>query len=109
VSGDWIMSAIESMTCPMPDCSAELYVEHRLNRPIFTDDTAEEIADLNGAYTQNWQVVCTEGHVVLLPVDHAQDTSVFGADCSLGDLPDERCEHRDLERLQALVRQGVSP
>lgn len=91
------MSTYESAVCPMTDCEADLYITITLNRPVFLDDTAEELRDLEGAYTQGWTIGCSEGHVVLLPVSHAGDSEVFGA-CEEDD-----CDHRDLARLHALI------
>lgn len=98
------MSTYESAVCPMAGCDADLYITTTLNRPVFLDDTAEELRDLDGAYSQSWTIGCTEGHVVLLPVSHAGDSEIFGA-CAEDD-----CDHQDLARLHALIghEQAVS-
>lgn len=99
----------ESVKCPMGDCTEDLYIEHHSSRPVFTDDTAADLADPAGAYTATWSIGCAAGHVVLVPVDHAGDTEVFGAehDTSPAGDPDETCVHDDLGRLHRLA--GVVP
>lgn len=95
-------AAYEVLPCPMPDCSADLYITVTANRAVYASDTAEELSlhSLDDAHTTTWSIGCSEGHVVLLPIDHAGDYERFGSEHEIDD--DEPCVHDDLGRLHRL-------
>ena len=79
----------DTITCPIVGCGAGLYLKTVLCTPLRVGTTADELADLTSAITQEWQVECVAGHIVVLPVDTAEDFYIFNFD------PD----HRDPWRL----------
>jgi len=91
----------ESAACPL--CGANLYITWELCRPVFTDDTTEDLRKPEDAYTEGWQIGCEEGHVVLLPLTGGNDYERFGDTDDDDEVPPEK---RDLARLHALIKGG---
>jgi hypothetical protein len=91
-------------TCSLPGCRATLYITWTASRAIFLADTADELADPDGAHTASWEVSCEAGHVVLLPPDTAEDAYVFG-ECDCDGEPEllAECGHNDMARLRRVV------
>lgn len=57
-----------SLACGFPDCEGELHLEWSLSRPLFVGDLAEpEAPALDDAAVETWRVLCSEGHVLLVP------------------------------------------
>lgn len=88
------------VACPLLDCGADLYVNVTAAIPIVRSSTATDLADISNAVTTGWEVVCTEGHVILLPVDDGADAHVFGVPYDPEDAPPEA---DDIERLARLT------
>lgn len=96
-----------SVCCPMPGCAGELWINYSLSAPVYYGSTAEALADTAGAYTQSWDIGCTEGHTLLLPNSHADDTERFQQECYTC-APDEGASntavwHDDMARLLSLL------
>lgn len=96
--------------CPMPECAGELWITHTTNKPVGRRDFAADLANPLNCYTQRWEIGCTEGHVLLLPESHGDDTEAFGQECYLC-ADDESAanvpvRHGDLARLRALILSG---
>ena len=88
--------------CPMEGCDEPLYITWRMSRPVFQEDTVEDLQDPTGAYTAGWQIECEEGHVVLLPVNPpgaSRDIERFG-----DDEEDTPAELHDMPRLNRLIK-----
>lgn len=92
----------DHLLCPLPDCVGELYLDLHETVPIYRNSTAADMVNGNGV-TRGWEVVCTEGHTLLRPLDdHAEDADFT-----------DRCEgcteisgddyHNDIARLRALL------
>jgi hypothetical protein len=94
----------ESAHCPMPDCGADLYLVRTENIPIYRVSIAEDLKPGKGI-TTGWEVVCTEGHTLLLPGDEHPEDADFVDHC-------EACEesgtfHNDLVRLGDVLEMRV--
>lgn len=102
------MKSYESMTCPLPGCGGELWVERTECIPVFVDSEPGEFKPGSG-YTSSWKVICDKGHVILVPTRHADDCEEFAQPC--GACEDSCEEHDDLADLHSLiarVRGGLS-
>jgi hypothetical protein len=96
----------ESMSCPLPSssdpdarCTGELYVHTTESFPVYVDPEVDDFRPGKGT-TSLWEVVCTEGHVVLLPPDIHCEYAEFGQPCEL--CPEEGIKHDDFRSLAAL-------
>ena len=87
------MTDYDAIKCPMKGCDEDLYMEVTSCTPIMVGSTVEDLADPASAWTQTWKVRCVGGHVVVLPVDTAEDSYTFDADP----------EHADAARLSELT------
>jgi hypothetical protein len=85
--------------CPMPGCDGTLYITWHATRPVFLEDTVENLRDPANAYTASWEIGCENGHIVLLPVVD-RDEIIFGESDEEADP-----ELDDLKRLHALINQ----
>lgn len=95
-----------SVTCPMPGCGADLHLEWNLSRPLLLGDL-DEIADppaIEDAAVETWRVICSEGHVLLVPA-HPYVCPCGAEDCNHDQDTDEvrRFRAHDLVRLQDTI------
>jgi len=95
-------SPYDSVPCPLSGCGADLYVHHSADIPILRGSSVDDLADPTAAITQTWEVGCTEGHVILLPVDDGEDSHRFGTYEAEEAEPVE-LEYDDVERLARLT------
>ena len=99
-----------SLVCPLPECTQDLYLNWRVERPLFLGDLATPApVDPGEAWTGDWKVECVHGHVVLVPgPSGCQQDEVCAGDCDCDIDHDE--QHRtfrasDIVRLSALLAQ----
>jgi len=85
----------------MPGCDAPLYIIWQLARPVFIDDTVEDLRKPEDAYAADWKISCEEGHIVLLPLTGGDDYERFGDNDSNDEVPPEQ---KDLARLHSLLK-----
>ena len=72
------MGEYDAITCPMKGCTADLYMSVTCIIPLLEGSDADVLRDPGSAWTQDWQVECTNGHVLVLAKDDAADSHVFG-------------------------------
>lgn len=98
----------DQVKCPMPGCTASLYITWHASRAIYFSDHGHDLAEPEGAHSSSWEIECGNGHRVLLPPDTASDDYTFGA-CDQSCADDgldahvEDCSARDMVRLRALL------
>ena len=101
----------EEARCGLADCGEPLFMTWTSNRAIYLSDTTPALADPSGAHATSWQVECAAGHVVLLPLDTAEDYYEFGGCTCNPDYPnwprDFLCGHHDIERLREVTAGGT--
>lgn len=79
------------MTCPVPRCDAELYLERIYAIPLVAEQAASGDHDPEAAVSNSWRVQCTNGHQVHDYVDQIREINANGGDHE-GDLLDETCD-----------------
>lgn len=84
--------------CPMPGCGHELFMAYTISAALYLSLTTDQLASPYG--DSEWEVACSAGHVVLLPIDNAADNHVFGRCYCEPDEEERFCEHRDMDRLR---------
>jgi hypothetical protein len=83
------LTTFTSLTCGMPDCDADLFVEWELSRPLYADDLLPgDLPAPDDAYVSTWRVVCAEAHCMLVP-------GPIG--CPLCGDDDSQCPHDDYD------------
>lgn len=70
--------SFDPIPCPMTGCTAGLYMTLTCVIPLMEISGAEVLRDPDSAWTQEWQVECVNGHVVVLPRDDAEESHIFG-------------------------------
>lgn len=98
------------MRCGLPDCGATLHMVWHYDMAIPAGATVGLLADAKSHHTSSWEVICEEGHTVLLPVDNGGDYNDFGVcKCEPTEPYEDRwCGHGDMARL-ARVAAPVPP
>lgn len=87
--------------CPLDGCGEELFVVYTICQPLYLGLTTTDLSRPTNDTT--WRVECGNGHVLLLPIDSAQEHYEFGScSCEPGEETDF-CQHRDMERLRKLL------
>lgn len=95
----------EEVKCPIPGCTADLAITWFDCRVLSWDDTVRELCSSINSFSSTWEIGCTNGHKILLPVDTAQDDYEFGlCKCDPDDLEDDdNCGHGDMNRLHRVL------
>lgn len=84
-----VTGAPTGLTCGIPDCDENLYLEWELNRPLYADDLVPgALPEPDDAYVATWRVVCANAHCLLVP-------GQFG--CPLCGDDDSQCPHDDYD------------
>jgi hypothetical protein len=83
-----------NLLCPLPisdtdRCTGELYLTWERAYGLGASDLDGDAPKPDGAHSSSWEVVCTEGHVILVPLNGAEDYATF--------------EAADLKRLEAVL------
>lgn len=98
------------LRCPMPECSAALYLQWTHRRDILKGDLTADFHSLpkpDDAYTATWQVECLNGHVILVPGDTADPDCTASCEivCPHNVDTDELRTFRvhDLDRLRTVL------
>jgi hypothetical protein len=91
------------VTCPMPDCTEDLYLIRTECIPINEDTVAADMVSRN-AVTDGWKVECCAGHVLLLPPSSgcSEESASFTESCEFCFESEET--HNDVERLRTVLR-----
>lgn len=101
----------DSLTCPMPDCDEQLYLDWSMSIGLYVELVTDDIPTPADAHTETWKVACLDGHVVLVPGKPGCDCDDEGGEnCPHIDTRDWSDESRtfrkhDAERLQAVIAQ----
>jgi hypothetical protein len=87
--------AYESLVCPMPDCTEDLYLtfEHSVDLYQGTLDDRQPLMPTDGDIGA-WKVECIVGHVVLVP-------GVPGCICEDGDCTCDRDPSEEVRTFRA--------
>lgn len=65
---DHVNTEYDSVACPLPGCGSPLHLQRTTDRAVLSGDFADaQVLDHDDAHTSTWQVLCEDGHVVLLP------------------------------------------
>ena len=85
-----------SVSCPMPECTEDLYITYSGSYGILPDDPAKaEQINPEDAHAQEWKVECAAGHVLLVPGPSGCDCNDHdeGDPCPIEELFDWGDEH----------------
>jgi hypothetical protein len=99
----------DELRCPMPGCTAELYVTHLTCTPVFITPPWPGASDTSPV-SAHWQVECTEGHTVFTWVDQARAMNAADPEESIDETADY-AEPFDVDLLIAHLNDltGVLP
>jgi hypothetical protein len=101
----------DTLLCPFVECEGQLVMEWAEAMALSPFTMVGALANPANAYTSNWQISCTNGHVVLLPQTHDDDNEVFGEECYTchpdGGASNTAVYHDDLGRLRALLGMSI--
>lgn len=95
--------------CSLPNCGKALHIAWEASMAIYLNNTAADLANPANAHSSSWHIECEGGHVLLHPIDSAEDSYTFG-ECKCDGDPDltngEWCGHFDMERLRRVIGDG---
>jgi hypothetical protein len=80
---------MNDLTCPMPDCGQDLFLDWSLSIGLTADADAplvDNVPTPDSPHTSDWKIECLAGHVILVPGN---------AGCDCDDQGGENCPHVD--------------
>jgi hypothetical protein len=73
---------MNDLTCPMPDCGQDLFLDWSLSIGLTADADAplvDNVPTPDSPHTSDWKIECLAGHVILVPATPAATATTRAA------------------------------